>query len=58
MGLRAALHPQVDLATEPRWARANGTFGEDARADRPHWRAAYVRGFQGPDFGRGHRSRR
>ena len=24
VGLRVALHPQVDLATEPRWARAGG----------------------------------
>ncbi|MCY3573994.1 MAG: glycoside hydrolase family 3 protein, partial [Chloroflexi bacterium] len=27
VGLRAALHPMVDLATEPRWGRINGTFG-------------------------------
>ncbi|PAK25670.1 beta-glucosidase [Streptomyces sp. alain-838] len=30
VGVRVALHPQVDLATEPRWSRVNGTFGEDA----------------------------
>ncbi|MGW0917243.1 glycoside hydrolase family 3 N-terminal domain-containing protein, partial [Streptomyces sp. NPDC002784] len=30
VGLRVALHPQIDLATEPRWARISGTFGEDA----------------------------
>ena len=29
VGLRAALHPTLDLATEPRWARAAGTFGQD-----------------------------
>ncbi|WP_223690704.1 glycoside hydrolase family 3 protein [Leifsonia poae] len=29
VGIRVALHPQIDLATEPRWARASGTFGED-----------------------------
>ena len=29
-GIRLALHPMADLATEPRWARINGTFGEDA----------------------------
>lgn len=29
-GLRVALHPQIDLATEPRWARIGMTFGEDA----------------------------
>ena len=28
VGLRSALHPVADLATEPRWARVNGTFGE------------------------------
>lgn len=50
VGLRTALHPQVDLATEPRWARANGTFGEDATLT-GRMGAAYVRGFQGPDFG-------
>ncbi len=27
LGIRAALHPTVDLATEPRWARQAGTFG-------------------------------
>ena len=50
VGLRTALHPQVDLATEPRWARANGTFGEDASLT-GRMGAAYVRGFQGPEFG-------
>lgn len=30
LGIRAALHPTVDLATEPRWARQAGTFGQDA----------------------------
>lgn len=25
VGLRSALHPQVDLSTEPRWARIGGT---------------------------------
>ena len=29
-GITVALHPMADLATEPRWARINGTFGEDA----------------------------
>ncbi|TAE47289.1 MAG: hypothetical protein EAZ89_18290, partial [Bacteroidetes bacterium] len=31
VGIREALHPMADLATEPRWARVNGTFGEDAQ---------------------------
>ena len=30
VGIRTALHPMADLATEPRWGRINGTFGEDA----------------------------
>ncbi|HSO64109.1 MAG TPA: glycoside hydrolase family 3 N-terminal domain-containing protein, partial [Ornithinibacter sp.] len=29
VGIRAALHPTVDLATEPRWGRQAGTFGQD-----------------------------
>lgn len=45
VGLRTALHPQVDLATEPRWARANGTFGEDA-ALTSALGVAYVHGLQ------------
>ncbi|MFI6497740.1 glycoside hydrolase family 3 protein [Nonomuraea typhae] len=45
-GIRLALHPMADLATEPRWARISGTFGEDAeRAGQMI--AAYVRGMQG-----------
>ncbi|MEZ4726201.1 MAG: glycoside hydrolase family 3 N-terminal domain-containing protein [Caldilineaceae bacterium] len=30
IGIRVAIHPMADLATEPRWGRINGTFGEDA----------------------------
>ena len=29
VGIRESLAPQADLATEPRWARADGTSGED-----------------------------
>ena len=29
VGIHMALSPQADLATEPRWARITGTFGED-----------------------------
>lgn len=56
LGLRVALHPQVDLATEYRWARINATFGEDAdlAAD---YVEAYIKGFQGPSAdGIDHRS--
>ena len=45
LGIRESLAPQADLATEPRWARANGTFGEDAEiAKRMVY--AYVSGVQ------------
>lgn len=45
VGIRVALHPMADLATEPRWARISGTFGEDAElAARMVY--AYMRGFQ------------
>ena len=46
VGIRLALHPMADLATEPRWGRANGTFGEDAELS-AKMTAAYIRGFQG-----------
>lgn len=52
VGIRVALHPQVDLATEPRWSRALQTFGEDAELS-GELGAAYVRGFQGESFGPG-----
>lgn len=52
VGLRVALHPQVDLATEPRWARQTATFGEDADLA-GRMGAAYIRGFQGEAFGVG-----
>jgi beta-glucosidase len=31
MGISTALGPQMDLATDPRWLRVGGTFGEDTR---------------------------
>ncbi len=49
VGLRSALHPVADLATEPRWARVNGTFGEDNQLA-AKLTAAYIRGFQGADL--------
>ncbi|CCA90697.1 beta-glucosidase (plasmid) [Novosphingobium sp. PP1Y] len=45
-GFNMVLAPQADLATEPRWPRINGTFGEDPVRVRAMV-AAYVRGFQG-----------
>lgn len=50
MGLRILLCPMADVATEPRWNRISGTFGEDA-----DWVAklvsAYIEGFQGKQLG-------
>jgi len=46
IGLTLALSPMADLATEPRWARINGTFGEDAELV-AEMTKAYVLGFQG-----------
>lgn len=51
VGIRLALHPMADLSTEPRWARANGTFGEDAELSAA-MTAAYIRGFQGETLDR------
>ncbi len=45
-GIRLALHPMADLATEPRWGRLSGTFGEDAELSAMMTKA-YVLGFQG-----------
>jgi len=50
VGIRTALHPMMDLATEPRWCRTNGTFGEDAELS-AKLGAAYIRGFQGSTVG-------
>lgn len=46
MGITMALSPMADLASEPRWPRTNGTFGDDpAKVER--FVQAYVEGFQG-----------
>jgi len=50
VGVRVALHPQIDLATEPRWPRISGTFGEDAEVSARLVRA-YIEGFQGAELG-------
>ena len=50
VGIRESLHPQVDLATEPRWPRISGTFGEDAALSAKMTKA-YVLGFQGENLG-------
>lgn len=46
IGFRMTLSPMADLATEPRWARINGTFGEDAELSAKLTKA-YILGFQG-----------
>jgi beta-glucosidase len=45
LGITTALSPQIDLATEPRWNRFVGTFGEDPALATDMARA-YVDGFQ------------
>ncbi|MFN8239338.1 MAG: glycoside hydrolase family 3 N-terminal domain-containing protein [Bacteroidales bacterium] len=52
VGLRKGYMYMADLATEPRWSRVNGTFGENSE-----WVAKMIRevvlGFQGPKLGAG-----
>ncbi|KAI3540376.1 glycosyl hydrolase family 3 N terminal domain-containing protein [Colletotrichum filicis] len=50
VGIRAALHPQVDLATEPRWARLGNTWGENATLT-SELIVEYIKGFQGREIG-------
>ena len=45
VGIQETLSPQADIATEPRWSRISGTFGEDPDVARDLVKA-YVRGFQ------------
>jgi beta-glucosidase len=45
VGIRSALHPQIDLGTEPRWGRQFHTFGNDS-AFVADVAAAYIEGFQ------------
>lgn len=50
IGIRSALHPQIDLVTEPRWARIGNTMGEDANLT-AELVVAYLKGFQGDKLG-------
>ncbi len=50
IGLHASLHPVADLATEPRWGRIAGTFGEDSQIS-SMLTAAYIYGMQGDSLG-------
>ncbi|HEY4154266.1 MAG TPA: glycoside hydrolase family 3 N-terminal domain-containing protein [Puia sp.] len=45
LGISTALSPQIDLATDPRWMRVSGTFGEDPELSTDMARA-YIDGFQ------------
>jgi len=45
LGITTALSPQIDLTTEPRWSRFDGTMGEDPDLATDMARA-YVDGFQ------------
>lgn len=45
LGITTALSPQIDLATEPRWNRYSGTFGEGTKLAIDMTRA-YCDGFQ------------
>ena len=49
VGIRTALHPMSDLATEPRWARNFGTFGSNADLSNK-MTLAYMNGFQGNEI--------
>ncbi|MGS0688722.1 glycoside hydrolase family 3 protein [Nakamurella sp. GG22] len=50
VGIALALHPQIDLATDPRWSRSGGTYGESVDITR-RLAVAYVRGLQGQELG-------
>jgi beta-glucosidase len=50
LGITTALSPQIDIATDPRWFRFSGTFGEDPLLSTDMARA-YVDGFQTSDVG-------
>jgi beta-glucosidase len=45
LGITTALSPQIDIATEPRWLRVSGTFGESPKLSAGMARA-YSDGFQ------------
>ena len=51
VGIRAALHPTADLATEPRWGRQVETFGSDAEVVAGYV-TEFLAGLQGQRLGR------
>nr|WP_314840900.1 glycoside hydrolase family 3 N-terminal domain-containing protein [uncultured Microbacterium sp.] len=50
MGIRMALHPQVDLTTEPRWGRQAQSFGADPEKT-SRLLEAFLQGLQGDRVG-------
>ncbi|WP_404429646.1 glycoside hydrolase family 3 protein [Microbacterium lacus] len=50
IGIRMALHPQVDLTTDPRWARQAQSFGADPELT-SRLLTAFLEGLQGPELG-------
>jgi beta-glucosidase len=50
VGIRQALHPQIDLATEARWGRIGQTMGEDSDLTSALV-VAYIKGLQGDEIG-------
>lgn len=50
MGIRFALHPVLDVATEPRWGRTNETYGNDPNLN-ARLGSRYIRGLQTGQLG-------
>jgi beta-glucosidase len=50
IGIRLALHPMADLATDPRWPRTSGTFGSSPDIV-GRMTAAYIRRLQQDELG-------
>ena len=50
LGITTALSPQVDIATDPRWGRFSGTFGESPLLSAA-MAQAYCNGFQSDEWG-------
>jgi len=51
LGIKLALHPMADLATEPRWFRNFNTYGEDAELAAQMVKE-HILGFQGEELGK------
>lgn len=52
MGITTALSPQVDMASEPRWTRFDGTFGEHSQMA-AEMAEAYLNGLQSSESPKG-----